>query len=352
MLSVSDTGIGIPPDKLEHIFEEFSQADESTTRDFGGTGLGLAISRRFCQMMGGEISVTSRAGEGSTFTISLPAHVDALKLAKATAEASGEAVEIHQREASEGPPPRRAVLVIDDDAQARDLLRRTLEADGHAVATAENGEEGLRLAREIEPLAITLDVMMPGTDGWAVLRELKNDPELQHVPVVMVSIIQERGIGFALGAAEYLTKPVNRELLRELVGKYAESGPVLVVDDDPDARQLVRRTLEQAGRTVLEAENGQVALERVAEEMPDLVVLDLMMPVMDGFQFLRELRRSEAGRGVPVLVLTAKDVSPEEKRFLEAQAELVVQKGAGDLDAALAQVREAVAQHQARVGES
>jgi signal transduction histidine kinase/CheY-like chemotaxis protein len=347
-LSVGDTGIGIPPEKLDLVFEEFSQADGSTTRDFGGTGLGLAISRRFCVMMGGDITVKSRAGEGSTFSIGLPASVDVLKAAKAAAAAGGQTVELAAGESHGVSPAGHPVLVIDDEADARDLLRRTLEGDGFDVRTAESGEEGLRLARELGPSAITLDVMMPGMDGWEVLRRLKADPELQRIPVVMASILHEKGMGFSLGAAEYLTKPVDRKLLLHLVGKYAakaSQGLVLVVEDDPPTRELVRRTLEGEGWRVEEAENGARGLERAAERTPDLVVLDLMMPVMDGFEFLRELRRREAGCEVPVLVLTAKVLDPEERRFLDEQVEGVVQKDADALDTVMERVRAAVAAH-------
>ena len=350
-LSVSDTGIGIPPDKLGAVFEEFSQADESTTRNFGGTGLGLAISRRFCQMMGGDITAESRPGEGSTFRIELPASVDALEAAKAATKAGGQTVELVGEEAGRQSAARGAVLVIDDEAEARDLLQRALESDGYQVRTAASGEEGLQLAREHAPAVITLDVMMPGMDGWEVLRQLKADAELQRIPVVMVSILHEKGLGFSLGAAEYLTKPVDRSLLLHLAGLYAvkaSQAQALVVDDDPLTRELVRRTLEAEGWRVEEAENGAQGLERVAEATPDLVILDLMMPVMDGFEFLRELRGLDVGGEVPVLVLTAKELDREERRFLDEQAGSVVLKGAGALDAALESVREAVA---ARAGE-
>jgi signal transduction histidine kinase/DNA-binding response OmpR family regulator len=346
VLTVRDSGIGIPPEKLEHIFEEFSQADETTTRDFGGTGLGLSISRRFCRLMGGEITVHSRPGEGATFRIELPATVDVLEAAKSAAETPGQTVENREGERHVPQITNRPVLVIDDEADARDLLRRTLEGDGFEVTTAESGEVGLQLARELSPAVITLDIMMPVMDGWEVLRQLKADPELQRIPVVMMSILHEKGMGFALGATEYLTKPVDRKLLLHFVGQYSartSERRVLVVEDDAPARELLRRTLEQEGWQVFEAENGKQALERASVEMPGLVVLDLMMPVMDGFQFLREFRKTAAGRTVPVLVLTAKELDREEQRFLGEQAAAVVQKNAGDLNAAIEEMRSLVA---------
>jgi len=340
-LSVTDTGIGIKEEMLDHVFEEFSQADDSTSRDFGGTGLGLPISRRFCRMMGGDIGVTSTVGAGSTFTIELPAQVDALEAARASAQTDeGETERI-----PEGVHP---ILVIDDDQNSRDLLQRTLEADGHSVATAPNGEEGLKLARTLHPTLITLDVMMPGLDGWAVLKELKADPDLQHIPVMMVTIEGGKDLGYTLGAVEHLTKPVDRETLVRLVRQYAASdggGHALVVDDDEAIRSLFRRSLEEDGWTVEEAENGAVALERSSERRPNLVLLDLMMPVMDGFEFLLEFRGREDCRSVPIIVVTAKDLTGEDRQRLVGGVEKIVEKGALTRSQLLEQVREFATTH-------
>jgi CheY-like chemotaxis protein len=321
---VTDTGIGIPADKLDHVFEEFSQADNSTTRDFGGTGLGLPISRRFCQMMGGDISVTSKPGEGSTFTIELPAAVDALEAAKTMAE-------IDEKTESPIPAGVRPVLVIDDDPDSRDLLKRTLEADGYTVVTAASGDEGLRLARELKPALITLDVMMPGMDGWAVLQRLKADSALAEVPVMMVTISGEREMGSTLGAVEHLTKPVNRDTLRRLAAQYAApdgGGHALVVDDDESIRTLFKRTLDEDGWSVAEAANGAEALEMVRERQPNIVLLDLMMPVMDGFDFLLEFRTRTDCATTPVIVVTAKDLTDDDRSRLSGGVERIVEKGA------------------------
>ena len=323
-LSVTDTGIGIPADKLDHVFEEFSQADDSTTRDFGGTGLGLPISRRFCQMMGGDISVTSKPGEGSTFTIELPAAVDALEAAKSMAE-------IDEKTETPIPAGIRPVLVIDDDPDSRDLLKRTLEADGYTVVTAASGDEGLRLARELTPALITLDVMMPGMDGWAVLQRLKADSALAEVPVMMVTISSEREMGSTLGAVEHLTKPVNRDTLRRLAAQYAApdgGGHALVVDDDESIRTLFKRTLDEDGWSVAEAANGAEALEMVRERQPNIVLLDLMMPVMDGFDFLLEFRTRTDCATTPVIVVTAKDLTDDDRSRLSGGVERIVEKGA------------------------
>ncbi len=218
VLAVTDSGIGIAADKLEKVFAEFSQADDSTTRNYGGTGLGLTISRRFCRMMGGDLTVESTPGRGSTFTVRVPVRVDPLEAARRGAS-EGQAVTVTAR--ASRSPDVRPVLVIDDDAAARDLLRRALEAQGWAVVTADSGEAGLRLARELRPLVITLDVMLPGLDGWSVLQALKADAALQGIPVIIVSIVEEKGRAFELGAAECLTKPIDRALLQRVLERYA-----------------------------------------------------------------------------------------------------------------------------------
>jgi CheY-like chemotaxis protein/anti-sigma regulatory factor (Ser/Thr protein kinase) len=341
-MAVSDSGIGIPPEKLDHVFEEFSQADETTTRDYGGTGLGLPISRRFCQMMGGDITVESTVGEGSTFTIRLPVYVkDALEESKA-AVASAEIL------AAVAPQPdeERVVLVIDDDPNALDLLARTLQGAGVRVVTASDGREALRLARSLAPAAITLDVMMPDMDGWEVLRELKADPQTQDIPVIMVTMTDDRELGYALGATEFLTKPVDRGQLVQLLDRYAHEGAerrALVVDDKAENRQVLRRALEKEGWQVSEAENGRVALDKVAGEPPSLILLDLMMPVMDGFEFVMEMRRQQASSSIPIVVVTAKDITEEDRKRLNGDVVGLIQKGGLDRESLLAQLREQVA---------
>ena len=337
VFSVADTGIGIAADKLERLFEEFTQADDSTTREYGGTGLGLTITKRFCEMMGGAIDVESTPGQGTTFTIRLPTNVAAAGQAGLDGAAPAAA---SVPEAA----PSRLVLAIDDDPAALDIIRRTLEREGLAVATASSGEEGLRLARELEPRVITLDVMMPGQDGWSVLRELKSDPAVAAIPVVMVTIVGDSEMGFALGANEYLTKPFGREQLTAAVARYASvDGRVLVVEDDAETRAVVRRSLERQGWSVVTAQNGREGLEQVAAAQPALVLLDLMMPVMDGFEFLHELRAREEWKAIPVIVMTAKDLTEEDLARLEGSVERVVQKGSLRPGALLSQVREVLA---------
>jgi CheY-like chemotaxis protein/two-component sensor histidine kinase len=342
-LTVSDTGIGIPEDKLEHIFEEFSQADESTTRNFGGTGLGLAISRRFCRLMGGDITLTSEVGKGSTFTIEIPAEVKADMVTQDPAALAAETTPI-----THIPVGRHPILIIDDDPQARELIQRTLEADGYSVAIAATGEEGLELARQLQPSLITLDIMMPGMDGWTTLREFKADPALEHIPVVMISIVGDKEMGYTLGALQSLTKPVDRAQLLQLVQQYA--GPqggdlALIVEDDASVRSLLSRALEDAGWKVVEAENGAVALQRVHERKPDLILLDLMMPVMDGFEFVLELRMEEENWDIPIIVVTSKDLTDQDRQRLVGGVEMIIDKGAYSQDELLDQLLGYVSQH-------
>jgi signal transduction histidine kinase/DNA-binding response OmpR family regulator len=338
-ISVSDEGIGIPDDKIDHVFEAFSQADDSTTRNFGGTGLGLPISQKFCRMMGGDLTATSEVGEGSTFTIELPAKVDALEAAKAASiDVAADADSITSAKSS--------ILIIDDDPIARDLISRTLKLDGHAVVTAGSGAEGLDLARKLKPSLITLDIMMPDMDGWTVLQKLKAEPELENIPVIMASIVADKNMGYTLGAVESLTKPIDRKLLLQTVRQYTlpkGTRHVLVVEDDEPTRTLQRRTFEENGWDVSEAENGAIGLQRVSERKPDLITLDLMMPVMDGFEFLLALRQNEENRSIPIIVITAKDLSDEDRQQLDGGVQYIIDKGNAKQNDLLAQVRNLVA---------
>jgi hypothetical protein len=343
-MSVSDSGIGIPPEKIDHVFEEFSQADESTTRDYGGTGLGLPISRRFCQMMGGDITVESTPGAGSTFTIRLPLEVtEADEESEAAAETPTAVIP--------EPGEERVVLVIDDDPNALDLLGRTLQGAGVRVVTASDGQEALKLARTLHPAAITLDVLMPGMDGWEVLRELKADAATRDIPVIMVTMTDDRELGYALGATEFLTKPVQRAQLVQLLERYAPEDSerrALVVDDKSENRDMLRRALENEGWQVSEAEDGRVALEQVTEQAPSLILLDLMMPVMDGFEFVLEMRKLEPSRAIPIVVVTAKDITEADRRRLNGDVVGLIEKGGLDRESLLAQLREQVAATRAR----
>jgi CheY-like chemotaxis protein len=327
--AVSDTGIGMSPEQMQRLFVPFTQADSSTTRRFGGTGLGLAICRKITDMMGGRIEAESAPGRGTTFTVRLPAVVGAAPAAPGRGAA----------------PEKRpnTILVIDDDPAARELLARHLARGGFHVVTAGQGTEGLRLARELKPTAITLDVLMPGMDGWAVLRELRSDPVLSAIPVVMVTIVDEQTLGFTLGATDYLVKPVTRERLLAAVSKHRVrpgTPRVLVVDDEPGDRELLVRMATREGWDAVEASNGLEALQTIEAGLPDVILLDLRMPVVDGFQFLARLRARPDGREVPVLVITAKELTPEEFVLLHRDAQDVLQKSRGSGEALLQKIKD------------
>jgi signal transduction histidine kinase/CheY-like chemotaxis protein len=338
--SVIDTGIGMSPEQLQKVFDPFTQADTTTTREYGGTGLGLTITRRFCEMMGGSIGVESEEGKGTRFTVWLPAEVE--DPGEITLDNPPQTTEATQQIAVVPNPDSGTVLVIDDDDDARDLLSRFLEREGYNVAAASGGEDGLRLAKEIKPAVITLDVMMPSMDGWAVLSNLKKDPELASIPVIMLTIVEEEQMGLALGASEYLTKPIDWEKLSDILQKFnfdSGSSSVLVVEDDPATREMMRRTLERDGWIVVEAENGRIGLERVAESRPSLILLDLMMPEMDGFEFVSHLQADSANRSIPIVVVTAKDTTAEERKALKGHVQAVLQKGEYSRDGLLERIR-------------
>jgi signal transduction histidine kinase/CheY-like chemotaxis protein len=326
-ISVADTGIGMSPEQMSKLFQEFSQADASTTRKYGGTGLGLAISKRFCQMMGGDITVESEPGRGSTFTIRLPrmAQSDQALVTEARRDARPANLTAQGTEAP-------LVLVVDDDATVRELVERHLERAGFVVVTAGGGQEGLRLVRELRPAAVTLDIMMPDLDGWTVLAAIKGDPALAGIPVVLMSIVDQKNRGYALGAADYLVKPVDRAKLVETLTTIcgAAAGVALLVDDDELVRRNVRQALEPVGWKVTEAENGEVAVEVLAAGRPDVIILDLMMPKMDGFEFLHELRSRPEWQDIPVVVVTAKDLTQEDRDRLNGGVERIIQKSDRD----------------------
>jgi CheY-like chemotaxis protein len=343
VFKVSDTGIGMSPEQLANLFKEFSQADASTTRKYGGTGLGLAISRRFCQMMGGDIAVTSAPGAGSTFRVTLPLGLPIMP---------SQAPDLAEVVVALPDVPRAAVLVIDDDPESRELIRRTLSREGIQVVLASSGAEGIAMARATRPAVITLDVMMPEMDGWAVLSEIKADAALHDVPVIMLTMVDDRQRGFALGAADYLMKPVDRERLLGVVHTHRPAdgtgAHILVVEDDATTREMLRRMLEREGWQVAEADNGEVALGRVAERRPDLILLDLMMPKMDGFEVISALRSTALWRSIPIVVLTAMDLSTTDRMRLNGYVERVLQKGAYAHEELLGDVRSLILRYLGR----
>lgn len=335
--SVADSGIGMTPEQLDKLFERFSQADVSTTRRFGGTGLGLAITQAFSRLLGGDIEVQSEFGKGTTFAVVIPVTVPLATAEELPRERDSEKVKSEQ-----GKP---LVLVIDDDPATRDLLTRFLLKDGFSVRQAADGQAGLRLAKELKPRVVLLDVTMPKLDGWSVLRSIRGDPELKDTPVIMVTILDEHNLAFTLGATDFIQKPVEWDRLRQIVEPFLNadtSHPVLIVDDDPDARARLRSLLERAGWDVEEAANGAEGLAKLPAVNPSVILLDLMMPEMDGFAFLNELRLRPTHRSVPVVVLTAKDLTQADRAKLEGRTSRILQKGSASLRQVLQEI-EAVA---------
>ena len=344
-IAVEDTGIGMTADQTAALFQEFVQADSSTTRRFGGTGLGLAISRHLARMMGGDITVESTIDVGSTFAARLPAGESV-----ATDEFA------HSSVADRIPTYRNGnsaglALVVDDDPTVREWMQRFLVREGFEVVTAADGDEGLRLAKEIQPSLITLDVIMPDVDGWSVLERLKSDPKLAAVPVVMMTIVDEKNKGYALGAADYLRKPLDREQLRAVLRKYRANSStcrILVVEDDVDMRAWLCQVLEQEGCDVVPSTNGRDALEQPDGRKIDLIILDLIMPEIDGFEFLAERQKRSALRAAPVVVMTAADLNSDDRQRLRAGVERILEKGAYSRDQLLDELRYIVAQQQTR----
>jgi signal transduction histidine kinase/CheY-like chemotaxis protein len=335
---VKDSGIGMTPEQVGKVFESFAQADSSTTRKYGGTGLGLAITKKFCEMLDGTIQVESEIGKGATFTVRLPR-----RIAKEKDQSLSVAAPPHP--VSSARESIGHVLMIDDDPVIQDLMRAFLMREGYTVAVADSGPAGLLLARERKPDVITLDIAMPGMDGWSVLSELKNDPELADTPVVILTMTDNKTLGYALGATEYLMKPIDRERLASVLRKYSRLShdPILVVEDDSSTRDLLRSVLTKDGWSVQTAENGRVALDRVQRTPPGLVLLDLMMPEMDGFAFLEEFRKLPSAEKVPVVVLTAKDLTGEDRKRLSGHVKKIMAKGDGT-ESVLKKIRELVAQ--------
>jgi signal transduction histidine kinase/DNA-binding response OmpR family regulator/HAMP domain-containing protein len=335
---VSDTGIGMSSAETARLFQAFTQADTTTTKRFGGTGLGLAITKHFCDMLGGDIVVQSEPGKGSTFTITLPD--------RGTMESGAAAAEPRISAVADGAP---TVLVVDDDPVALDLLSVTLGKEGYRVIHARTGEEALEQARAHRPQAITLDVLMPRMDGWSVLVALKADPLLRDIPVIMVTVLKDRGLAFSLGASDFMTKPVDRVGLTAMLRQYRTGdadGPVLIVEDDPSAREAVRRLLEKLGLAVAEASNGLEGLRWLdGHPAPALILLDLMMPVMDGFEFLEELHRRPNLGNLPVVVLTAKQLSPDEINALTGRTQRIMTKQATSNVELVAAIRKCVQRH-------
>jgi PAS domain S-box-containing protein len=320
-IAVADTGIGISPESIDRIFQEFQQADVSTTREYGGTGLGLSISRSLARLLGGDLQVSSELGVGSIFTLTFPIYY-------------GEKTQDHKERAAAvpGDDTSHLILIIDDNEDAIYLMRESLEDAGYRVATAWNGEEGLQLARELNPFAITLDIMMPKKDGWQVLHDLKSDPTTQKIPVIMVSIVDKKALGYRLGASDYLVKPLKDDQILQSLEKIKKTNgnkplkKLLVVDDDPNVADMVQQLLEDRDYKIESASDGLIALEKIRENQPDVILLDLMMPRLDGLGLIEELKNDPELAGIPVIVITAKLLDENEKKALRESVGKVIHK--------------------------
>ena len=336
VVSVADTGIGMTPEQMGRLFQEFMQADASTTQQVRRHWPGARDQSQALPAHGRRHPCRERAGQGLT-------------LHDPDSGARPRAAVRRDRKHGTGRTAAAAghrVLVIDDEETVRDLMRRFLGREGFEVVTARDGAEGLALARDLRPMLITLDVLMPGLDGWSVLESLKADPELADIPVVMLTILDDKNKGFALGATEFLTKPVDRERLRTVLARYGGQKAerrALVVEDDADTRVWLRRMLREEGWTVVEAANGREALARLADVAPDVVLLDLIMPEMDGFELLEELRHDEVWRRLPVVVVTAAELSDEDHERLNGSVLKVLHKTGTSREALLGELHELLA---------
>jgi CheY-like chemotaxis protein len=335
-LTVWDTGIGIAPEDQGRIFEEFQQVAGRDGQGREGTGLGLALARRFVELHGGELSVESAVGQGSRFTFALPVRITS----PVSAIAEG-AQPIEAGTERESP----AVLVVEDDPQAAEILRLYLEGAGYRVEVAWDGEEGFAKACALQPALMTLDLLLPKMDGWDLLVRLKGEPATRGLSVVIVSIIDERGKGFALGAADYLVKPVSREDLVNAVQHVSRARPttevvtILAIDDDPLALELVDAILTREGFQVLKAYGGEEGIAVARRETPALIILDLLMPEVDGFMVVERLRADPKTATIPIVILTSKHLSPEEKARLNGQITCLARKGEFSRAAFVDQVR-------------
>ena len=316
--AVSDTGEGMSPEGVSKVFEEYEQAERSTSATHGGTGLGLPITKKFAEMMGGDVTVESEKGVGSVFTLFVPRNCPQQE----DLESDISLEDIADKE--------KIVVLIDDDVAMHDLIRRTLTKAGLTLVGATDGEKGMQIVRETKPKLLLLDVLMPGRDGWSILRECKSDPELKDMPVVMVSQLSQDTLASSLGADDFLTKPIDREhfinTVKRIVGKKPNSEKILVIDDDQNTRDLLSRMLKEAGWFPITARDGKDGLGRI-EDKPVLIVLDLEMPRMDGFEFLENyIREVDKKERIPILVYSGKDLTEVQENLLKENVAGMVRK--------------------------
>jgi signal transduction histidine kinase/CheY-like chemotaxis protein len=327
-IAVTDSGIGISPEALGRIFDEFQQADNTTTRQYGGSGLGLTISRNLARLLGGDLTATSELSKGSTFALTIPIHYGR----KSVPSVDGE-TDPAQQAASQTEPatPKHRILVIDDDPDALYLLQEGLGTNDFEILGARNGAMGIQLARGQQPEAILLDVLMPETDGWQILNDLKSDPVTAEIPVILLTIVDKKALGFKLGAADYLLKPLHPSsvlsaLQRVMGDQNHQPKHILVVDDDPNVVELLCQTLPESEFRVESAADGEAGMQVLAVSRPDVILLDLMMPRLDGFGVIERLREDPELRKIPVIVISAKELTDAEAKLLNESVFSVMKK--------------------------
>ena len=335
--SVTDTGVGISPQDRAKLFQPFTQLDASSTRAHSGTGLGLALTNRLIQLHGGKIRVDSEIDEGSTFSFTFPLHQHEQNVETTTPDASNS-------ETTAASGGDRTILVAEDNEQAAQLLGIYLTEAGYQVEYAADGEEAIAKAAQIQPFAITLDILLPKKDGWQVLREMKTKPNLQSIPVIIVSVTEERQLAFGLGAVDHLVKPIDKEALlaslQSLKLPSRDGSPrILVVDDDPQTVRLLSTVLTNAGYEVLKVYGGSEAIETTISQSPDLIILDMMMPQVDGFQVVRHLTGDPRTCDIPIIICTALDLTDEDRDRLNGQIQSVIQKTGNVKDELLATIK-------------
>jgi CheY-like chemotaxis protein/nitrogen-specific signal transduction histidine kinase len=342
--AITDTGIGIEPEHQQLIFEEFRQVESHEGSVKEGTGLGLAITRKLVEQQAGEITVESELGKGAKFIFTLP-------LGQSGAVAQIPRVAIPASSKSKQP----IVLVVDDKVQERELLASYLAPEGYQIVTAASGDEAITKARDLRPDVITLDILMPSGSGWEMLYRLRNTPETSKIPVVVVSIVDERQLGFSLGAAEYLVKPISKEILLEALGRHIISDgktsfTCLIIDDDQETLRLVSEVLNSVGCAPIAINNGKSALEFLKEHKVDVILLDLLMPEMDGFEVLRRVKESPELQNLPIVIMTAKEITQTERELLERQSRGLIRKGDQWKDQLLATIRNVIAAENSEAG--
>jgi signal transduction histidine kinase/DNA-binding response OmpR family regulator/ligand-binding sensor domain-containing protein len=322
-IEVIDRGIGIAPENQKAIFEEFQQVDTAASRQFGGTGLGLSLVKKFVELQAGSIQVESEIGKGSTFTVTLPVHFQGATIPSPIVSADGTVI-----------PPGNRILIVEDEDEAFATLSAYISAAGYVPIRARHGEEAMRLARSMRPTAITLDIVLPGTQGWDVLKNLKGDASTCEIPVIIVSMIDNRELGLAFGVADYFVKPVDWQRLlkrlREITSKAAapKRARLLLIDDDVSVHDMLEPELTKQGYQLEKAFSGAEGLERAEKSKPDVIILDLSMPGISGFKVAEMLKASDETARIPIVVFTAKDLTPDDREQLRYGMSGLVIKGA------------------------